>query len=279
MMANGKLIGKTLVELADTLVDDYDPIELLHLLTARCAELLDVSDAGVCLADDQGRLNVLASSSERMRLIELIEVQREDGPCLDCYRGRAAVAVADLEEALHRWPQFVPAARAAGFASVHALPMRLRDNVLGALGLFGTAVGSLNDEDLALGQALADVASVALVQDKAAADKAAVNEQLQTALTSRVVLEQAKGILSQLGGLDMPQAFTVLRSYARDHNLRLTDVAQAVAARSLPAHQLIEYAQARVPKQATSPASPGGARAGLALAARLPRSRRADQSG
>ena len=272
-------VTRAFVSLASSLANGYDVVDLLDELAADCARLLDVASAGLLLADGRGMLHVMAASSERTRQVEVFQLQRDEGPCLDCYRVGAAVAVADLEEAADRWPQFVPAARSAGFASVHALPMRLRDNVLGALGLFGTTVGSLNDEDLALGRALADVASVALVQDKAASDSTTVNTQLQTALTSRVVLEQAKGVLAQLGGLDMPQAFAVLRGYARDHNLRLTDVAQAVAARSLAAHQLIEYAQARVPKQATSPASPGGARAGLALAARRPRSRRADQSG
>lgn len=139
----------------------------------------------------------------------------------------------------------MPAALDAGFVSVHALPMRLRDNVLGALGLFGTTVGALGQDDLSLGQALADVASVALVQDNAAADRTAVSEQLQTALTSRVVLEQAKGVLAQKGELDMPQAFAVLRQYARDHNLRLTKVAEAIVSRALPAEAVLDRARAR----------------------------------
>ncbi len=146
----------------------------------------------------------------------------------------------------------MPAALDAGFVSVHALPMRLRDNVLGALGLFGTTVGALGQDDLSLGQALADVASVALVQDNAAADRIAVNEQLQTALTSRVVLEQAKGVLAQKGELDMPQAFAVLRQYARDHNLRLTKVAEAIVSRALPAEAVLDRARARGQARATS---------------------------
>jgi GAF domain-containing protein len=153
-------------------------------------------------------------------------LQRDQGPCLDCYHSGAPVSAADLRAAVARWPLFVEAATEAGFASVHAVPLRLRDNVLGTMGLFGAHVGALADDDLDLGQALAYVAAVAIVQDKVIADKAAVNEQLQVALNSRVLLEQAKGVLSQRGNLDMDRSFAVLRRYARDHDLRLTDVAR-----------------------------------------------------
>jgi transcriptional regulator with GAF, ATPase, and Fis domain len=242
-------VAGAFVSLASSLATGYDVVDLLNSLTAECARLLDVASAGLLLADSLGVLHVLAASSEHTRQLELFQLQREEGPCLDCYRTRQAIAVPDLAAAADRWPQFVAGARLAGFASVHALPMRLRDNVLGTLGLFGTTVGALNEEDLTLGQALADVASVALVQNRAAADKNVVNEQLQTALTSRVVIEQAKGVLAQLGESDMADAFVVLRRYSRDHNLRLTDVAQAVVSRTIPAHQLLEYARSRaVPK-------------------------------
>lgn len=238
-------VARSFVTLASSLANGYDVVDLLDELTTDCARLLDVASAGLLLADARGVLHIMAASSEQTRQLEVFQLQRDEGPCLECYREGTVVSVANLDEATDRWPQFVPAARSMGFASVHALPMRLRDNVLGALGLFGTEVGALNDDDLALGQALADVASVALVQDKAAADKATVNEQLQTALTSRVILEQAKGVLAQLGALEMTQAFTVLRNYARDHNLRLTEVAQAVVARSLPAQQVLDHARSR----------------------------------
>ena len=238
-------VARSFVTLASSLANGYDVVDLLDELTTDCARLLDVASAGLLLADARGVLHIMAASSEQTRQLEVFQLQRDEGPCLECYRDGTAVSVANLDEATDRWPQFVPAARSMGFASVHALPMRLRDNVLGALGLFGTEVGALNDDDLALGQALADVASVALVQDKAAADKAIVNEQLQTALTSRVILEQAKGVLAQLGALEMAQAFTVLRNYARDHNLRLTEMAQAVVARSLPAQQVLDHARSR----------------------------------
>ena len=236
-------VAKAFVELASSLANGDDVVDLLSRLTVDCVRLLDVASAGLLLADPLGVLHVMAASSEGTRQLEVLQLQRQEGPCLECFLDGAPVAVADLQQMVLRWPQFVPAARAAGFASVHALPLRLRDNVLGALGLFGTEVGALNDDDLRLGQALADVASVALVQDRAATDRAAVNEQLQTALTSRVVLEQAKGVLAQRGGLDMAEAFSVLRRYARDHNVRLTEAAQAVVSRTLPAQLLIEHAQ------------------------------------
>jgi transcriptional regulator with GAF, ATPase, and Fis domain len=248
-----RAVSQAFVELASSLASGHDVVDLLNDLVMDCARLLDVASAGLLLADSRGVLHVLAASSQRTHHLEVFQVQREEGPCLDCYRDAAPMSVPDLEQAATRWPQFVKAARMAGFASVHALPMRLRDNVLGALGLFGTTVGALNADDLSLGQALADVASVAIIQDKVAADRTAINQQLQTALTSRVVIEQAKGVLAQLADLDMTQAFAMLRRYSRDHNLRLTDVAQATVSRSLPGQQIIEYVRSRTATRAEQP--------------------------
>jgi transcriptional regulator with GAF, ATPase, and Fis domain len=245
-----KDVTQAFVALASSLVTGHDVVDLLNDLVNDCARLLDVASAGLLLADGRGVLHVLAASSQRTHHLEVFQVQREEGPCLDCYRDAAPVSVPDLEQMADRWPQFVKAARMAGFASVHALPMRMRDHTLGALGLFGTTAGALNDDDLTLGQALADVASVALIQDKVAADRTAVNAQLQTALTSRVVIEQAKGVLAQQGNTDMAEAFGVLRRYSRDHNLRLTDVASATVSRTLPAQQLLDYVQSRTASQA-----------------------------
>ena len=233
-------VTRAFVHLASSLANGYDVVELLSSLTADCAHLLDVASAGLLLADGRGVLHVMAASSERTRQLEVFQVQRSDGPCRDCYLDGAPVSAPDLHEESGRWPQFVPAALGAGFVSVHALPMRLRNTVLGALGLFGTNAGALDPDDLSLAQALADVASVALVQDKATTDQKSVNEQLQSALTSRIVLEQAKGVLAQQGSLSMEDAFAVLRRYARDHNLRLTAVAEAVVTRRLPAQQVLE---------------------------------------
>ena len=234
-------ITQAFVQLASSLAKGYDVVELLSGLTSDCAHLLDVASAGLLLADSRGVLHVMAASSELTRQLEVFQVQRADGPCRDCYLDGAPVSAPDLQEETERWPQFAPAALEAGFASVHALPMRLRDEVLGALGLFGTTPGSLDPDDLSLGQALADVASVALVQDKVTSDQKTVNDQLQTALNSRIVLEQAKGVLAHQGSLPMEDAFAALRRYARDHNVRLTAVAEAVVNRRLPAQQLLEW--------------------------------------
>jgi GAF domain-containing protein len=233
------------VAIANSLVDGFDVVELLSGLTTDCARLLDIASAGLLLADPHGDLHVMAASSEATRNLELYQLQRDQGPCLDCYRSGAAISVPDLSKEAARWPQFVAAATSVGFASVHAVPMRLREKTLGALGLFGSHSGSLSDEDLRLAQALADVASIAIVADKIASDNALVTQQLQTALTSRVVLEQAKGLLAQLGTLDMDQAFAALRRYARDHNTRLSQVSQAVVSRELPAQLVLEHAWAR----------------------------------
>lgn len=243
--AREREVTEAFVSLAGGLVTGYDVGDHLRELTGRCARLLDIASAALLLADGRGVLQGLASSSGHTRELESLQLKGTEGPLLDCYRAGEAVSVPDLDQRVHRWPQFAPAARAAGFASVHALPLRLRGNVLGTLGLFGTTVGALSTSDMTLGQALADVATVALVQDRAAADRATVNEQLQTALTSRVVLEQAKGVLAQQGKLSMEQAFVILRQYARDHNQRLSDVAQTLVSRSLLPQQLLDHARCR----------------------------------
>ena len=231
------------VDLSSELVDDYDVLEMLGHLTSSCAALLGVESAGLLLADDRGVLRVAASSSERTHHLEVFQLQRDEGPCLDCYhQGRAVVASrAEMEQ---RWPDFARAANLVGFTTVHALPMRLRDHVLGTLGLFGDGTGSLDADDLALAQALVHVATVALLNEKSAVDRTAVNAQLQRALTSRIVLEQAKGVIAASGGLDMQDAFNVLRRYARDHGRHLSDVASDVVERVLRGATLLEHARA-----------------------------------
>jgi hypothetical protein len=208
--------------------------------------VLDVASAGLLLADPRGVLHVVAASSEQTRNIEILQLQREQGPCLDCFQTGQPVAVHDLNQEAARWPRFAGAAVNAGFASVHALPMRVRDRVLGGLGLFGSQPGALNDDDLRLGQAFADVASVAIVQGAAINDQTLLNGQLQSALDSRILIEQAKGILAQVGDLDMEQAFRYLRRYSRDHNERLSDVAAKLVSRRLAARQLVDHATQRL---------------------------------
>jgi GAF domain-containing protein len=231
------------VDLSNELVDGYDVVDLLSGLTANCAKLLDIASAGLLLADARGVLHVLAASSENTRNLEVFQLQREQGPCLDCFTSGSPVIVPDLAMEAHRWPQFSSAAKAMGVASVHALPMRLLDTVLGTLGLFGDAVGRLEDDDLALAQALAHVASVAIVNEQSAADITTVNTQLQQALRNRIILEQAKGVIAHTGHVDMDDAFEVLRRYARDHDLMLSDIARQVVSRDLDGQVLLEHAR------------------------------------
>jgi GAF domain-containing protein len=238
-------VAEAFVSLATTLAEGYDVLELLSELTADCARLLDIGSAGLLLADRHGVLHVLAASSEETRTLEIFQLQREQGPCLDCFHSKAPITVETLIQDAERWPQFAKAALNAGIRSVHALPMRLRHNVLGTLGLFGTATGALNEADLRLAQALADVASVALIQGRAAEEQEAINQQLQSALSSRVVLEQAKGILAESGNLTMEAAFGYLRRYSRDHNRRLSEVAAVVVGRELPAGQVLEHGRSK----------------------------------
>ena len=233
------------VSLATALADGVDVVELLSGLAEDTTRLLDVTSTGMLLADRRGVLHVVAASSEAARNLELYQLQRDQGPCLDCYHSGVPVSVADLRTEAARWPLFAAAATDAGFASVQAVPIRLRQTVLGAVGFFGASVGPLTEDDLRLGQALAHVAAVALVQERASADTAIINEQLQRALDSRVVLEQAKGVLAQRGNLGMDQAFAVLRRYARDHNLRLADVARSVTTRRLRSEELLDHNRTR----------------------------------
>jgi GAF domain-containing protein len=227
-MARETMLARTLVELADTLVADFDVAELLLALTDRCVDVLDVAAAGIMLASPAGDLRVMASSNEAMRLLELFELQSEEGPCLDCYRTGEPVVNVDLVGDDHRWPQFAAQAVAAGFRSVHALPMRLRGAVIGALNLFHVDAGEMRQADVAAGQALADVATIAILQHRAALEAQLLNEQLGQALNTRVVIEQAKGMVAERHGLDMEASFAVLRTYSRNHNLRLADVARDV---------------------------------------------------
>ncbi|MEY2398390.1 MAG: hypothetical protein QOJ00_1564 [Actinomycetota bacterium] len=232
------LLARTLVELADTLVADFDVVELLTLLADRCVEVLDVQAAGLMLAAPDGRLRLIASSSAVMRGLEIFELQAHEGPCLDCYRTGEPIVNQDLAAADGRWSRFSAEALAAGFHSVHALPMRLRGTVIGALNLFHNDVGLLRNEDVDAAQALADVATIAILQHRAAREGQLVNLKLQAALTARIVIEQAKGIVAERVGFDMERAFAVLRNHAHSHELRLADVADSVIAGDLPAAAL-----------------------------------------
>jgi GAF domain-containing protein len=223
-----QVLADTFVMLADTLVDDYDIVELLDQLVAGCLELLGVAAAGLLLDDQQGNLVVVASSSEEARLLEVFQLQNNEGPCLECVSSGSVVASGHLSREHQRWPLFVPAALEAGFQSVAAVPMRLRAQTIGALNLFNPDVEPITEEDQRLARALADVATIGILQQRSVHHGHVIGDQLQHALNSRVIVEQAKGVLAERGNLSMTQAFELLRGHARRHNLKLTRVAESV---------------------------------------------------
>jgi GAF domain-containing protein len=224
------MLAKTFVELADSLVTDFDVVDLLTLVVDRCVDVLDVGAAGLMLLGTDDELRVMASSSEAMRVLELFELQSQEGPCLDCYREGQPVVNQDLATVDGRWPRFRAEAVQAGFKSVHALPMRLRGQVIGALNLFHIESGAMRETDIEAAQALADVATITILANRAAFEAQVLNEQLTHALNSRVLIEQAKGMVAERLRLDMEGAFKTLRSHARNHNRKLIDLAQEVIA-------------------------------------------------
>lgn len=219
-------IVETFVELADTMVDDFDVVEFLHRLAQRCVELLDCSEAGLLLADAAGTLRVMASSSERSDALDLLQTQNEEGPCFESYHRGEPVSSADLSQDHERWPTFAPEAVERGFYSVQALPMRVRGSTVGALNLFRSEPGVISDRDLPVGQGMADIAALALLQERTLRESRGVVGQLQAALSSRVVIEQAKGVVAERAQIGVDAAFARLRGYARRNNRRLSDVAR-----------------------------------------------------
>ncbi len=219
-------IISTFVELANNIVDDFDVIEFLHRVAERSVELLDCSEAGLLLVDAAGVLRVMASSSERADALELLQCQNDEGPCFECYHRGAVVMSAELSAELERWPTFVPSAVSKGFRSVHAMPMRVGGQTIGALNLFRSHTGELAEQDVLLGQGMADIAAIAVLQERVLRESRGVVAQLQGALTSRVLIEQAKGILAEQAHTTVDVAFTRLREYSRVHNCRLVDVAR-----------------------------------------------------
>ena len=226
-MTRESILARTMVELADNLVDDFDIVDLLTTLVDRCVEVLDVAAAGIMLVAPGGDLQLITASSEAMRVVELFELQTAEGPCLDSFQSHQPVVNQDLTEATSRWPRFAPIAVQQGFRAADAIPMRLRGQVIGALNLFRTETGSLNDDDVLAAQALADIATIAILQNRDIVAKHDLNTQLENALSSRIVIEQAKGMIAERRNIPTDTAFTHLRSYARNHNLRLADVARS----------------------------------------------------
>ncbi|MEO6411674.1 MAG: GAF and ANTAR domain-containing protein [Pedococcus sp.] len=221
-------LAEVFVEVADTLVDDFDVIEFLETLTKRTADVSSAASAGLLLADAHGQLQYMAASAESVKLLELFQLQYLEGPCLDCFRTGTAVINTDLHEAAERWPLFAPRAVEAGFQSVYAFPLRLRQKVIGALNIFGTHTSLLEPGDVRILQSLADIATIGLLQERSIRSAEILTEQLQGALNSRITIEQAKGVLARTHGVDVNAAFERMRNYARRHHYRLTDIAQAI---------------------------------------------------
>lgn len=241
------LTATTFVEIVDALVGDFDVIDVLTLLTSRCVELLDAAAAGILLADSDGQLCVVGASTEQIHLLELFQIQNDEGPCFDCYQTGKIVLHSDLDTD-SPWPGFAAECTKAGYRSVCAVPLRYRANTLGCLNLFVAEPGGLSDEQVALAQALADVASITIVQDQATRDATIREGHLQHALTSRIAIEQAKGMLAERNNIDMDQAFSRLRIYSRNNNLGLTSVAEAVVAGTIGINEITA--------QKTPPSSP-----------------------
>jgi transcriptional regulator with GAF, ATPase, and Fis domain len=232
-MAREQRLVEVFVELADTLVEEFDLVDFLQTLTERCVELVDTDAAGLMLDDQRGNLQVVAYTDESARLLELFELQKAEGPCLDCFASGHVIANVDLADAGTRWPVFAEAARGVGFAVSHALPLRLRRQVVGALNLFTVAPVRLTDGQLSVVQGLADIATIGLLHERALRDQVMLAEQLQTALHSRIVIEQAKGVLSARGSTSVGEAFRLMRAHARRTGAPLTMVAEGVVAQEL----------------------------------------------
>jgi GAF domain-containing protein len=221
-------LAEVFVQVADTLDDDFDIIEILQKITTHTSELVSATAAGLLLADHQDRLQLMAASDEQARMLELFQVQAVEGPCQDCFRLGAPVINVDLAAADDKWPRFAPRAVEVGFRSVHAFPMRLRGDVIGALNLFGDKTGDMATEDARIVQSLADVATIGLLQQRAIRHGEVLTEQLQTALNSRIAIEQAKGVLAQIHGITVDEAFQMLRQWCRSHHARLSEVAYGI---------------------------------------------------
>jgi transcriptional regulator with GAF, ATPase, and Fis domain len=223
-----ELIADAFVQLADTLVAEFDVLDFLHVLVERAVELLDADAGGIMLADQRGGLEVMAASSHEVHLVELFELQNEEGPCLEAFRSGLAVTRPDPAAMRVSWPAFTERLEEAGFASAQAVPMRLRDEVVGALNVFRVTPGALSDSDMKLARALADIGTISLLQERSMRARDRLAEQLQGALNSRVLIEQAKGVLAERGGLEVGQAFRALRDHARRSGTPLAEVASAV---------------------------------------------------
>lgn len=222
-------LNRTFVLLADSLTSDFDLVEVLQILVDACADLLDATAAGLMLADRSGRLQLMVSTSEAADVVEVAQLSASAGPCFECFATGRPVTIADIRDREDdAWPEFRSAALERGFLSVHATPMRFRDQVIGSMNLFGAAPRPLNEPDMAVAQALTDVATIGILQERSVRESRIVHEQLQRALESRIVIEQAKGVLAQQHSISLDEAFRTLRNHARSTNRPLQAVATAV---------------------------------------------------
>jgi GAF domain-containing protein len=242
MVTRERRLVQTFVGLADTLVDDYDIIDFMQTLAERSVDLLDVSAAGIMLADLEGQLRHVACSSEQMRLVELFELQVEEGPCFDAYREQALVRCDSAHDVAARWPRFAPQVRESGFVAVSAVPMRLRSQVIGALNLFASHAGALSDDDVVVAQAVADIATIGILQQRMITDTRVFSSQLEVALESRVAIEQAKGVVAEHNDVSVDAAFELIRGFARSHNRLLSDTARQIVDGTLVPEQLVRSA-------------------------------------
>ncbi len=226
-------IIRTFATLADSLVAGFDAVDLLQTLVERSAALLDATDAGILLADGTGRLEVVASTDERAQLVELMQLGHDGGPCVECFTSGVAVSIPDIGALHDRWPLFRNAAVAQGFHSLHAVPLRLRDKTIGSLNLFRDEAGELGEFDIVAAQALADVATIGILQERAVRESDVIAQQLQRALDSRVIVEQAKGVVAYVSEVSVDEAFRLIRAYARDHQRGIVEVANDVVDRRI----------------------------------------------
>lgn len=224
-----QLLG-TFVTLADSLVDDFDVVDVLQRLVDDCISLFDASAAGILLLSPSNQLEVIVSTSERSELVELMQLRVGAGPCVEAAATGKVVSVDDIDQIADRWPAFAADARASGFSSIRAIPLRLRDSTLGSLNLFRDESGALNAADAAAAQALADIATISILQQRLVEESEVAQAQLQRALDSRVVIEQAKGYLAQRENIDMDEAFARIRNHARSTQARIGVVAAEVIA-------------------------------------------------
>ena len=228
LMISTSRLADVFVEVADTLVDEFDVVDFLHNLALHTADVTGTAAVGLMLSDHTDTLQFMAASTADAKLLDLFQLQHSEGPCVECHRTRDLVQETDLANATSRWPTFAPRAMSIGIRSVHAFPLRLRDRAIGALNTFGPDPVGFDAGTIRIVQALADVATIAIIQERALARAETLTEQLQFALNSRITIEQAKGAVARALGMSVEDAFEVLRDHARRNRLRLTDLAHNV---------------------------------------------------